>query len=223
MEFGNCYDKIEKAFELQNAKNRYMKAHPGIDDEKIFRMSSVEEIIDALIENLKKQYADIIMPDHSKELELPGVEESIKPYLTPLQEKRKKDYEKELRELEKAKFDYINAPGDTVSDFILRKEKETNLYSSNVYEPVGMGRDTYSNLRNNKNKFPTFETCVQLMFAFKLDIEEANLLLKLAGKAFSPKKSDKLVEYFIMHKDYDFFKLNNDLYNLTGKTIGCLR
>lgn len=223
MEFGNDDDKIKKALKLQKAKNRYMKAHLSIDDEKIFRMSSVEEIIDALIENLKIEYADILMPDQRMGMALPGVAESISPYFGPVEEKRKKDYEKKLQELEKAKFDYINTPGDTVSDFILRKEKETNLYGSDVYDPVGMGRDTYSNLRNNKNKFPKFETCVQLMFAFKIDIDEANLLLKLAGKAFSSKKSDKLVEYFIIHKDYDFLKLNDDLYNLTGKTIGCLR
>ena len=214
MEYGDSSDKKMKDAKLQKAKEKYEKSQQE-DEEKIFRLSSVLEIIDASLIKLNKDYADVLLQN--------SVEASFSSELTTWQKKRKKEYESKKLELEEAKEDYITQEGKTFSAFLLEIEKSKNLYGSNVYGPVGIGKDTYSNLRNNKTKEPTFETCVQLIFAFKLDLNDSTELLRLAGRAFSDRKYHRLVKYFIENKDYNLFSLNEDLDKMKIKAIGCLQ
>lgn len=214
MEYGDSSSKKTKDAKLQKTKAAYSESLQK-DEEKIFRMSSVLEIIDALLVKLNKDYNDVLSQD--------SLEASFGSELTTWQKKRKKEYETKRLELEEAKADYIAQEGKTFSAFLLKMEVEKNLRGSNVYKPVGIGKDTYCNLRNNKTKEPSFETCVQLIFAFKLDLKDSTELLRLAGRAFSDRQYHRLVKYYIENKNYNIFDLNNDLDKMKIKAIGCLK
>ena len=132
-----------------------------------------------------------------------------------------KKLDAEKKKLDKALLDYLNQPEERLCDFIVKKQNELNRYGSEIYKPVLMTKQTYSKLTSNLTKEPSFETCVQLMFTFKSDIEEANKILRLAGKAFSDSEYHRTVKYFIENKEYSIDVLNETLLKLNYEVIGC--
>ena len=90
-----------------------------------------------------------------------------------------------------------------------------------MYKPVLMTKQTYSKLILNKTKEPSFESCVQLMFTYKSDMEEANKILRLVGKAFSDSEYHRTIKYFIENKEYSIDLLNETLLKLNYEVIGC--
>ena len=84
-----------------------------------------------------------------------------------------------------------------------------------------MSRQVYSKLISNQTKNPGFETCIQLAFGLKLNIEDTTELLRLAGHALSDNHYHKIVKYFIEKENYDIDELNKCLYMCNLKPIGC--
>ena len=84
MEYGDSSSKKTKDAKLQKTKAAYSESLQK-DEEKIFRMSSVLEIIDALLVKLNKDYNDVLSQD--------SLEASFGSELTTWQKKRKKEYE----------------------------------------------------------------------------------------------------------------------------------
>lgn len=146
--------------------------------------------------------------------ELPGSLEKSSP-------KSLKEVYTERKKLDKALEDYINKPGKTLSDFMSEKQIALNKAGSEIYKPVLMTRQTYSKLLSNQTKEPSFETCVQLIFGYELNLEEANEMLRLVGKAFSDSDYHRTVKFFIENKNYDFDELNKKLIEMEHPPIGC--
>ncbi|MCR5400886.1 MAG: hypothetical protein K6E78_04745, partial [Treponema sp.] len=61
MDYSDIQKSEKEDYRLKMALSRYKKSRL-IDEEEIFRMTSVEKIIDALIENLKTEYVDVLTP-----------------------------------------------------------------------------------------------------------------------------------------------------------------
>ena len=59
------------------------------------------------------------------------------------------------------------------------------------------------------------------MFGFELNLEEANEMLRLVGKAFSDSDYHRTVKFFIENKNYDFDELNKKLIEMEHPPIGC--
>lgn len=128
--------------------------------------------------------------------------------------------EEDLKKLDKALQDYLKAPEKTVSDFVIKKQNELNLKSSEVYKPVFMSKQNYSKIISNYTKHPKFEACIQLAFGLKLNLDETSELLRRAGNAFSDDIYDRVIKYFIEHQHYDIFELNKCLDKIGKKPIG---
>ena len=54
-----------------------------------------------------------------------------------------------------------------------------------------------------------------------LNIDDANKLLRLAGKAFSDSEYHRTVRYFVEQRQYDIDALNETLIKLNYEAIGC--
>ena len=117
-------------------------------------------------------------------------------------------------------LDYLNQPEERLCDFMVKKQNELNRYGSEMYKPVLMTKQTYSKLISNQIANPSFESCVQLMFTYKSDMDEANKILRLVGKAFSDSEYHRTVKYFIENKEYSIDVLNETLMKLNLKVIG---
>ena len=218
MEFEQPFEKKLKAYKRKKAEYEMLE-EAEIEDESLNK-NTVPEIIEALISNL-----DATPVYNVTDFPLMQVAESIDSYsketYAKFQKLELKKLETERKQLDKALKDYLNQPGEKLCDFIARKVREMNLKAPEVYKPVLMRKQTYSRLISNRIKEPTFETCVQLMLRFHSDIEEANKILRLAGRAFSDSEYHRTVKYFIENKEYSIDALNEALMKLNYEVIGC--
>ncbi len=122
-----------------------------------------------------------------------------------------KPHDKVIDELEKALEDYYRNPGNTVSNFLVKKIRESNIKPSDIYNSVYMSKQNYSKIISNQTKNPHFEACIQFAFGLKLNLEDTTELLRLAGNAFSDAPYHRIVKYFIEKQKYNMFELNKCL------------
>ena len=218
MEFEQPFEKKLKAYKRKKAEYEMLE-EVEIEDE-VFRKETVQEIIEAL--NAKLANSPIYNFSDPMMLEVADLEASYgKSKVEKYKEQAIKKLDAEKKKLDKALLDYLNQPEERLCDFMVKKQNELNRYGSEMYKPVLMTKQTYSKLISNQIANPSFESCVQLMFTYKSDMDEANKILRLVGKAFSDSEYHRTVKYFIENKDYSIDVLNETLMKLNYKVIGC--
>ena len=217
MEFEQPFEKKLKAYKRKKAEYEMLE-EAEIEDE-VFRKETVQEIIEAL--NAKLANSPIYNFSDPMMLEVADLEASYgKSKVEKYKEQAIKKLDAEKKKLDKALLDYLNQPEERLCDFMVKKQNELNRYGSEMYKPVLMTKQTYSKLISNQISNPSFESCVQLMFTYKSDMDEANKILRLVGKAFSDSEYHRTVKYFIENKEYSIDVLNETLLKLNLKVIG---
>ncbi len=82
-------------------------------------------------------------------------------------------------------------------------------------------KDTEVYNRNNPDYKPSKPTAVAFAIALELSLPETRDLIARAGYALSPSsKFDVIIEYFIMQRDYDIFKINEALFAFDQSLLG---
>ena len=217
MEFEQPFEKKLKAYKRKKAEYEMLE-EVEIEDE-VFRKKTVQEIIEAL--NAKLANSPIYNFSDPRMLEVADLEASYgKSKVEKYKEQAIKKLDAEKKKLDKALLDYLNQPEEKLCDFMVKKQNELNRYGSEMYKPVLMTKQTYSKLISNQIANPSFESCVQLMFTYKSDMDEAIKILRLVGKAFSDSEYHRTVKYFIENKEYSIDVLNETLMKLNLKVIG---
>ena len=217
MEFEQTFEKKLKAYKRK--KTEYEMLEEAEIEDEVFRKETVQEIIEAL--NAKLANSPIYNFSDPMMLEVADLEASYgKSKVEKYKEQAIKKLDAEKKKLDKALLDYLNQPEERLCDFMVKKQNELNRYGSEMYKPVLMTKQTYSKLISNQIANPSFESCVQLMFTYKSDMDEANKILRLVGKAFSDSEYHRTVKYFIENKEYSIDVLNETLMKLNLKVIG---
>ncbi len=218
MEFEQPFEKRLKAYKRK--KTEYEMLEETMIEDEVFRKETVQEIIEAF--KAKLSATPIYNLSDPMMLQVAAPEASYeKNIVEKYKEQATKKLDAEKKKLDKALLDYLNQPEERLCDFIVKKQNELNRYGSEIYKPVLMTKQTYSKLISNQTKEPSFETCVQLMFTYQSDMEEANKILRLVGKAFSDSEYHRTIKYFIENKEYSIDVLNETLLKLNYEVIGC--
>jgi len=86
------------------------------------------------------------------------------------------------------------------------------LKDSAVYKKAQVDRKLFSKIRTHPDYRPSKGTALAFALALELDLEETESLIGRAGYALThSSKFDIIVEYFILHGNYDLFELNEVL------------
>ena len=115
----------------------------------------------------------------------------------------------------------LNQTDAGFSETLLKLIDRTGKKDAEIYKKANIDRRLFSKIRSDPAYRPSKATAVAFAVALELDLEETRDFIGRAGFALThSSKFDIIVEYFILHGNYNVFELNELLFAFDQPLIG---
>lgn len=118
-----------------------------------------------------------------------------------------------LDSLEEALSQRLRRADESFTQSLLRILREKDLTEPEVYNRIFMDRKLFNKIRNNPAYQPSKRTAIQLALGLRLNLDETRDFIGKAGFALTrSSRFDIIIEYFLLHGNYDVLEINDTLY-----------
>ena len=117
--------------------------------------------------------------------------------------------------------DALGQMDESFSEVLLSKIRSSHMTDVECYKKANIDRKLFSKIKKDDSYKPSKITAVAFGLALEMPLEEFKEFLSTAGYSLTHSdKFDIIVEYFVKHKNYDVFEINDVLFEFGQKTIG---
>lgn len=121
----------------------------------------------------------------------------------------------------KKSIDFKKNLQETFVQYLFKIIDEKGLKDSDVYKRANLDRKLFSKIRCSTNYVPSKNTILALSVGLELNLDESKSLLEKAGFTLSKSiLTDVIVEFYIINKEYNIFKINQALDDYKLRPLG---